>query len=1086
MWDFFIRRRPFAYLVLIVLLAVGTYSIYAIPKESAPEVVIPVGIVTTVLPGAPALDVEKLVTEEIESNLTNLENVANITSISREGVSSITVEFEAEANLESSILDLKDEVEAAQPELPETAQDSVVTEVDFVDQPILTLSIAADISDESFTTLAASLEDELEDVAGVSRVEAQGVRDRQVTVLVEQTALERFEISLGDVTSAIQAANSSFPIGQITTDGISYNIAFEGDITSTSQIADVSVATKGGQPIYVKDVAVVEDALAQANTISRLSVEGDPSKSAITLNVYKNSNADVTRVAADVNERIDELKATDELLEGLTSTVLLDSGELVQDDLIRLSTSGLQTVVLVVLLLIFAIGWREGLLAGLAIPLSFMIGFIGLYFSGNTINFLSLFALILGVGILVDSAIVMVEGINRRMKEDETVDKEQAAIDTVHEFSAPLIAGTLTTVSMFVGLFIVSGVTGQFIASIPFTLIFLLFASLFVALAVIPLFASSFLKRRSATTLEKRQYEYAIRLENWYKAQLREYLTNPRKQFLYLTSLASALVGAVLLTVNVFAALLAVPSVFTFAVLLRNIQERRNLKDWTRKLFWYPGVVGIIAASVLVAGSIFPTLPLVKVVFFEQGDGEFIIVEIESSEGTVKETTDIYARRVEDILYSTNDIASFVTTVGSGNQFGGGGSGEKLANMFVNLEEDREQTSAEIIEQLRAEFAVIDDFTVTVNQPADGPPTGAAIIVKFLGEDLEEITDLANQATLIAERLDGAVNIERSTNSNTTEYVIDLDREKAASFGLNALTVSQTLRTAIFGTEATTVTIGEEDIDVIVQLNTNQGPDISSDLANVTTINEIEQLTIPSATGPVSIGTIASIDLRESNSVITREDGDRVVTVTADVQEGANAREVQSALLDQINNELDIPTGITVSTGGGETEESNAAFIELFLALIVGVLLMIAVLVLQFNSYLYTRYVLAILPYSLIGIMTGLAVTRSPLSFPSIMGFIALSGIVVNNAILLIDIMNQNRRKTSDSLLDVILNSSASRLRPILLTSTTTIIGMTPLIFAGDLWAPLAYAVMFGLIFSVFITLVLIPIIYYRNPGNVK
>ena len=509
MWDFFIKRRPFAYLFLIALVAFGAYSIYDIPKESAPEVVVPVGIVTTVLPGAPALDIEKLITEEIENGLNGLENVSSVTSVSREGISTVTVEFDANADLERSIQDLKDEVDLLKNELPETSEDPFVTEVDFVDQPILTVSIAGDLSDQSFTTLAKDLEDELKKLAGVSRVDVQGVRDREVTILVEQTALERFEISLGDVTNAVQAANRTFPIGQITTDGIMYNVAFEGDITATNQIADVAITTRGGQPVYVKDVAVIEDGLSPALTLSRLSVAGEPSENAITLNVFKSSGDDVTRVAGAVNERITELKQTGALLEGLTSTVLLDSGELVRDDLIRLSGSGLQTVVLVVLLLVVAIGWREGLLAGLAIPLSFLIGFIGLYLSGNTINFLSLFSLILGVGILVDSAIVMVEGINRRMKEDKTIDKERAAIETVYEFSSPLISGTLTTVSMFVGLFIVSGVIGQFIASIPFTLIFLLFASLFVALAVLPLFASVFLRRRSATTFEQKQFAYA-------------------------------------------------------------------------------------------------------------------------------------------------------------------------------------------------------------------------------------------------------------------------------------------------------------------------------------------------------------------------------------------------------------------------------------------------------------------------------------------------------------------------------------------------------------------------------------------------
>ena len=1084
MWDFFIRNNQFAYLFLLALLVLGAFSVAAIPKESSPEVVVPIGIVTTVLPGAPALDIETLITNEIESGLSNLENVSSITSTSREGVSSVVVEFDASADIDTSIQELKDEVDKIIPELPTDAEDPTVSEVDFVDQPILTLAISGDVSDEEFTSLSNTLEKQLESVAGVSRVEITGVRNREVSVIVDQAALARFELSITDITNALQAANRTFPIGQITTDDISYNIAFEGDIENTTDIANVAITTRGGQPVYVKDVAVIEDGLSPANSLSRLSIAGEPSNNAINVAVYKRSGGDITTIAAAVNERVTELQSPGELLENYETSVVLDSGQLIRDDLIRLSSSGLQTVVLVVLLIVAAIGWREGLLAGLAIPLSFLIGFIGLYFSGNTINFLSLFSLILGIGILVDSAIVMVEGINRRMKDNPEIDKKEAAIGTIHDFSAPLISGTLTTVSMFVGLFIVSGVIGQFISSIPFTLIFLLFASLFVSLGIIPLFAASFLKRRNATPFEQKQLAYAQKLEIWYKDKLRAYLESPLKQHQYMTLLAVALVSAVLLAVNIFAAALAGALTFLFANWLQKLKQRKNWSDTKRKVFWYPGAIAIIVGSVLVANTLLPIWPLVKVVFFEQSDTDYVIVEVELPEGTVKEVTDIETRRVEEVLYDEEDITSFLTTVGSGSQFGSGGSGEKFANIFVNLDTDRSRTSTEIVEDLREQMAIFNDFTVTVDQPSDGPPTGAAIVVKFLGDDLNALTDITNQSALIAQNVPGTANIEKSTNSNSTEYVIDLDREKAAAFGLNPLTVSQTLRTAVFGTEATSLTTTDSDIDVVVKLNTNPGQNITAQQSNVTTINEIAALTIDGPTGPVTLENIATISLRESSSVISHEDKERVVSVTADVREGANARDVQAAVLEAIQTNIDIPEDITISTGGGETEESNQAFMEMFAALIVGVLLMVGVLVLQFNSYLHTRYVLSILPYSLIGIMVGLAITRSPLSFPSIMGFIALSGIVVNNSILLIDMMNQMRKRQPDlPTIEVVLESASSRLRPILLTSTTTVIGMVPLIFAGDLWAPLAYAVMFGLIFSVLITLVLIPIIYYRKPG---
>lgn len=1028
MWSFFITNNRFAYLFLVALFLFGFVSVLAIPKESAPEVIVPVGIVATVLPGAPATDIEALVTNEIERGLSSLENVSSITSVSRESVSQVTVEFEADASIDDSLDELKDQIDTIATELPADAEDPRVTEVNFADQPILQAAISGAVADRTFTELADTLEEELEALPGVSRVTFSGVQPYEIAVIIDQAALLRYNLTLNQIITALRNANQTLPIGQIKNDGLTYNVAFEGDLTDSSDILNVGVGVLGGQPVYIRDIAQVEDGVAPASSFSRLSIAGTPSIEAITLAVYKQSGGDITAITRGVNERLQELQTDGGLLADYEVATIYDAGADILKDLKRLSSSGLQTVLLVVLLLVIAIGWREALLAGSAIPLSFLFGFIGLYLSGNTINFLSLFSLILGVGILVDSAIVMVEGINRRMKEDPTIDKRQAAIDTVHEFKAPLISGTLTTVSMFVGLFIVSGVIGQFIASIPYTLVFLLFASLFVSLFFIPLFGATFLKRRSATQFEQRQVEYAHKLESWYRDKLDYVLSHTEAQ---------------------------------------------------RRFRW-----GIRIALVL--ALLLPITGIVKVTFFEQSNVDFIIVEVEQPEGTTKEITDIAVRRVEDIIYTEADIESYTVTVGSGSEFGGGGTGEKLANFFVRLSPDRDRTSTEVVADLREKMAVLRDLKVTVNQPSDGPPTGAAIIVKFLGEDLDALTNIADTTAVLMRETEGIVNVETSTNNNTTEYVLTLDRAKAAAFGLDAFTISQIARSAVFGTDATSITTLTDDIDVVVKVNVDNAAEVSSATTNETTIDALGRIELPTNTGTsLPLSSLVRVSLRESSAVINHEDGQRVVSVEADVAPGMNAREMQTSLIETINNTMTLPTGITLSTGGGETEESNEAFAEMFLALVVGVLLMIGVLVLQFNSYRHMLYVITILPYSLIGIMTGLALTQNPLSFPSMMGFIALSGIVVNNSILLIDQMNaERRRKPEADMKTVVLTAASSRLRPILLTTATTVIGMLPLVFAGDLWAPLAYAVMFGLLFSVVITLVLIPVIYFQKPGE--
>ena len=1087
MWEFFIKNNRFAYLFLIALTGFGLYSLVAIPKESAPEVVIPVGVVTTVFPGAPAADVEALVTNEIERDLSSLENVKKITSTSREGVSSVVVEFEADADLDASIQDLKDEVDKIVSELPEDAEDPFVSEVNFVDQPILTIAVSADLTDFEFTALADKVEREIESITGISRVETQGVRNREVTIIVDQEALQRFDISLSDITMALRNANLTFPIGQIVNDGIAYNVAFEGDIDDSTEIPYIGIASRNGQPVFVKDVATVEDGLAPATSLSRLSIDGQPSQNSISLNVYKQSGGDITEIARNVNARLEELKRPNELLDGIQTVTILDAGKDIEKDLINLSTSGLQTIVLVVGLLIVAIGWREGLLAGLAIPLTFLFGFIGLYLSGNTINFLSLFALILGIGILVDSAIVMIEGINRRMKDDPTIDKNEAAVKAIREFAAPLISGTLTTVAMFVGLFIVSGVIGQFISSIPFTLIFILLASMVIALAIVPLLASKFLHRRSATTFEQKQVEYAHRLESWYQRHLTALLDSKRLQQQFLSLLFSALVFALSLPVNVIGGAIAGVLVYALSLKLYELQEKSHWRSWRRKLTWVSSQAVVIGLSFFITGLILPSVSLVKVTFFEQSDVDFLILEVENPEGTVKEVTDVDVRRVEELLYDEPEIESFAVTVGSGSQFGSGGSGEKFANIFISLREDRSRTSSEIVEDYRAQMTALRDLKISVTQPSDGPPTGAAIIVKFLGDDLNALTTLANSAAVIFRSLPDTVNVETSTNNNNTEFVLELDRARTAALGLNPFVVSQIARTAVFGTDATSLTTLTEDIDVVVKLNIENQTDVTNETANITTVSALERIVIPTESGSIPLSELVKVSLRESSTVIDHEDNERVVTVTADISATGNAREIQATALERINAELDVPENITISTGGGETDESNKAFIEMFLALVVGIVLMIAVLTLQFNSYLHTQYVLSILPYSLIGVMAGLAITQNPLSFHSMMGFIALAGIVVNNSILLIDMMNQLRKQNPNRpVRDIIIETAGSRLRPILLTSLTTVIGMVPLTYAGDLWAPLAYAVMFGLVFSVMITLVLIPIVYQKNPGVVE
>lgn len=1016
---------------MVALLGFGLFSVIAIPKESAPEVQIPVGIITTVLPGAPATDIENLVTNEIERGLSGrLESLRRITSTSRNGVSVVVVEFLASADVKDSIRALKDEVDIITPRLPSEAERPLVSEVNFVDLPIMTIAIAGDLSPTEFSSLTDEIVTELEFIPGVSRVEKSGVREPEVTVLVEDTALLRYGLSVNEVVNSIRAANSQFPVGQIVVDNITYNILLEDGVNALSDVANVPVAAPGGQPVLVRDLGVVNEGLSPRITFSRLSVSGEVPEESIILSVFKRRGGDITELSAAVNSRIEEFQAPGGILDGLTVYTIQDSGADINNDLNQLTRSGLLTVTLVMLLLLIAIGWREALIAGLAIPLSFTIGFIGLYLSGNTINFLSLFALILGIGVLVDSSIVIVEDINRRRKAKPHLNQIDVALETVAEFSSPLISGTLTTVSMFVGLFVVSGVTGQFIASIPFTLIFVLLASLLVALGFLPLIASTLIRNRNSNRLEKLQSEYSQRLENWYWAKLRWIFVGVTRQRIFIVALGT----------------------------------------------------GLVSALVLIP------LGLVKVEFFSQSDAPTLFAEIKLPEGSTKDATDLALQTVESILFEYgSEIDTFSTTVGAGSLFTGGEVSPRFGNIYISLREDRTMRSTEFSDLLLARFAEIDDFEITFSQPDAGPPTAAPIGVKLFGSDLDELRTSANRVADVLKTIPGTTNVTTSADNVATDIVFTIDHNKASALGLNPLLISQTLRTAVFGTQATTITSLEDDVDVIVRLNLTNDEYVDPEFANHTSVDRLLALELTTTTGNrVPLSAVVTPALAVANNVISREAGERVITVSSGITSTGNVREINSALSGILDQGDILPEGVRY-TLGGEAEEANQAFAELFLALIVGVVLMIAVLVLQFDSYRHTAYVLSILPFSLIGILYGLMLTGSALSFPSILGFIALSGIVVNNSILLIDMMNQMRRREPNKpILEVVVDSATQRLRPIILTSVTTIAGMIPLLFTDEVWIPLATAIIFGLAFSVIITLVLVPIIYNRWPGKMN
>ncbi len=1026
LWNFFIEKRQFTALLIAALLLWGTVAAVSITKESAPEVSIPVGIVSVALPGASSEDVERLVTNKIEEGLANLPNLDLLTSTSQDGLSTVTAQFLASADLDRSIQKLKDEVDKIKNELPEDATDPAVSDVNFVDQPIQIISITADRPFAELAELGEELKSELQGIKGVSRVAVSGVRNREIQIIVKKEELSRLGISLSQVSGAIAASNTSLPVGSLNVDNVLYNISFEGSFDTVEDIGSVPVLNLNGQVIYLRDIATVSDGVEKATSYSRISVGGKPSVQALTLLIFKVRGQDVARTTDLVRERLDELKET--TLRGSDIVITNDTGEYVKEDLFNLTETGLITIVLVMLCLFATVGWREAIIAGLSIPLSFLIAFIGLLYSGNTINFISLFSLILAIGILVDSGIVVIEAIHTRRH--MYGDKVRAAREALREYAWPLIGGTMTTVAVFLPLFFISGIVGKFIASIPYTVIFVLIASIFVALGLVPALAIAFTKEESSQLAHK-QEEYAQKAREWYSNFLRKFFDNRKAQ--------------------------------------------------NRFLFW------MIAAWI--ACLALPAIGVLKVSFFPQEDIDFLYVDIEMPPGTSLGVTDLTTREVEETLYANTEIESFITSVGGLSSFGsaafagGPTNGERFANITINLPKDRTRTSTEILQDVKKQVSSVRSGIVRAGEPSGGPPVGPAVQVKYLSDDRDALDQALGLAQKALEETPGATEIIASNKNDSGQFVLTINREKAALVGLTPLAVAATLRTAVAGSDATTITGGTTDVDVVVLLNLNP-LSIDTQEASVATLDEVRQIPLLTPTGnTILLGSVVDERLDRSTAIINHEDRMRVGTISASAAPGVTAGEVLAAFNERMEA-TPLPEGVQIKLGG-ENEETNQSFLEMFYALLGGIGLMFVILVLSFNSMRFSAYLLSAVPLSLIGVFGGLALTGQTLSFSSLLGIIALAGVIINHAIILMDSIIQ-RLKVSDhkNFKEIVIESATSRLRPIFLTTITTVVGMIPLIFVSPIWGPLAFAILFGLSFAMILTLVLIPMLVLRWPGK--
>lgn len=1080
MWTFFVKNLKFTILFTLAITLVGLVSMITIDKESNPEVNIPFVVVSTPFFGASALDVEQLVTNPLEDALSGIDDLSEITSTSSLGFSSIGLEFEIGADIDKKLQETREAITRAEGGLPGDAGDVVAQQVSFDDAPIKVYVIGGPYETAELKQDLDLVVSQLERIPGLTEARVIGGQEEEIQVAINPARLAQYSLSIDQVTNSLRQAETNIPVGVIERGNAQYSLRFDGRITSVDQISDIPVGSFGGETVLLSDIGSVRVGFEESAGSARLYKDGAFSN-ALTIQIFKKSEGNVLDVvdAADavVNNAIGDILPEDVVVETVD-----DMADFIRTDLVNLGRNGLQTTIIVVLLILVLLGWREALLAGLSIPLTFFITFLGLQALGYTLNFLSLFSLILALGILVDAGIVMTEGVYENKQSG--LPPFDAAIKTIQEFKAPLISGTATTIFAFLPMILTSGIIGEFIKSIPVTVTIVLLAALFVAIALIPAF---FVILLGATGNES----WTGRLGVWV---LRAIILVSIIQIATASSIASLVVSLVILGVavyemrsrNIRTGLVRFWARFVlrFRTYWSAMEVRRDgIVDRTRS--WYQGVIRRLLANrrvanrffVILVGAFFgamalPALGVLKVDMFPATDMDQVYVDITMPSGSTLEVTESVIAEVDAYFANRPEVASFLTTVGSGSSLSGGSGADRAGITLTLVDRAERKDSRDYLDvYTNAITPLVLPGSVAVQQVSGGPESGSPVELKIVGDDLEVLERLALEWEDVVAEIDGVRNVSTSIEDAPGEIAFTFDRAQLNAFGVASIQLATTLRAAVSGTEVFELRQGDEDVPVVVRM------DIAG--ANQKDIQLEQLLALPIATprGISPLSTFVDSEFGVDRTSVTHESGSRIVRVTSGVATGFVAADI-FAEIERALEEYAAPEGYAFSLGG-QNEETDQSFADLGRAMFLGIFMIAALLVWQFNSYRQPLMIISSIPMSLIGVFPGLSLVGQPLSFPGMIGVVALAGIVVNNGIILVDRINENRRSGMPTE-DAVVESCSARLRPILLTTVTTVAGLLPLVLSEPSWAPLGFAIIFGLLFSTVLTLISLPLQYAR------
>jgi multidrug efflux pump subunit AcrB len=1101
--SFALNNRTMVMFLTFLFVVMGIMTYTSLPKDSYPEVKQPIVYIGTPYPGNSPVDMENLVTRPIEKELNSISEVDNIKSTSVQDYATIIVEFNAETQIEDALTKVKDAVDKAKPELPDDLpQDPNVFEINFSEFPIMNINLAGNYTLEELKDYGEYLEDEIEKLSEISKVEIRGIDDKEVKIKVNPYELEARKLNFSDIENAVTAENVTLSGGNILDDGVRRTIRIVGEFSAPSQLLDIVVKNENGNIVYLKDVATVDFDYIEKQSYARLRKEP-----VVMVDVIKRSGENLIFASDKIHEILDKAQA-EVFPKDLKVSITNDQSSFTKEMVSSLENNIISGVLVVVVVLLLFIGTRNAMFVGMAIPLSMFITFIVINALGMTINMMVLFGLIMALGMLVDNGIVVVENVYRLRSEGYSLlDSTRLGVG---EVAVPIIASTATTLAAFIPLMLWPGLMGQFMKYLPITLVISLSASLFVALVINPVFISRYMRLEGELSVDHRGILRMVIIE--VAAGIFFLVVG----VIWLGNLLVLL--AILTLLNVYV-LIPASRKFQSGVLpkLESMYEKTitfALRG-SMPVFIFLTTVFLLIMSFVLLG-VFPP----KVLFFPENVPKYVNVFIEYPVGGDIETTNNFTKDIEDKVIAIIEpyeeaVESVVANVGSGtgdpmdmSSIGQADTPNKarITVNFVDFKYRGGVNTAEVLDKIREGISGHPGVTVTVDKNADGPPTGKPITLELIGDDLEVLIPLAERMkNFINESgISGIEKLKLDIETGKPELLVDIDREKARRFGLSTYTVANEVRTSLFGKEISKYKEGEDDYKVQLRLDDRFRYDLDALMNKSVTFRDQTNGRIVQ----VPISSVAKAQLSSTYGSVKRKDLKRQITISSNVLGGFNA----TIINDQIKLALEdfqMPAGYEYKFGG-EQEKQAEEMGFLSGALMFAVFLIFLIIVAQFNKLTAPLIIMTSVLFSTIGVFFGLLIFQ--MEFVIIMtmiGIISLAGVVVNNAIVLLDFVELKKKRKREELgtdltihevVQAITDAGKTRLRPVLLTAITTVLGLIPLAIGVNLdflkffsnydpdfylggdsvvfWSPLAWTIIFGLIFATFLTLVVVPVMY--------